>query len=176
MNPLLLFLLLPLVEIAVFIQVGSWIGVLPTIGLILLAGLAGTVLLRRQGLAVLREAQACTDRGELPVDAVFRGFCIVAGSILLIIPGFVTDLLGILLFVPPLRAALGRWMLERMRGRGDLRVWTNGRETDPRRPSPGRVIDVEYEEVHPRDGNDGAAPRLEESRWRPARDDSDRRG
>ncbi|WP_029010854.1 FxsA family protein [Azospirillum halopraeferens] len=180
MNPLLLLLLLPLVEIALFIQVGSWIGVLATIGLIALSAVAGTVLLRLQGLSVLRRAQASADRGELPVGAVLHGFCMVVAAILLIIPGFLSDAVGLLLFIAPVRAGMGRWLLERMGAR--TRVWTSGRPGDAGSARPGdagapppggRVIDVDYEEVQPRttDGaprrDDGDAPRLEESRWRP---------
>lgn len=172
MNPLLLLLLVPLVEIAVFIQVGAWIGVLPTIALIVLAGIAGSVLLRSQGLAVLRQAQASADRGEAPVAAVLHGFCVVVAAILLIIPGFVSDIVGILLFIPKVRTALGQWFLTRMQG--SARVWADGRPVDPRHPPAGRVIDVDYEEVPPEAPADGDAPRLEESRW--GRDGRDGRG
>ncbi|HYG88983.1 MAG TPA: FxsA family protein [Azospirillum sp.] len=166
MNPLVFLLLLPIVEIAVLIQIGQWIGAGPTILLVILAAVAGSLLLRRQGLAVLRKAQEAADRGELPVGAVFEGFCVVVGAILLIIPGFVTDVFGILLLMPFLRDALGRWLLERMRRSGTLHVWTT-RTGTRQRPPGGQVIDVDYQEVEP------DAPRLEESRWRPTPRDRD---
>lgn len=166
MNPLVLLLLLPIVEIAVMIQVGTWIGAGWTVLLIILAAIAGSLLLRRQGVAVLRKAQEATERGEFPVGAVFEGFCVVVGAILLIIPGFVTDVFGLLLLVPFLRDALGRWLLERMRRSGSLHVWTTHSGTRPSgSPKTGDVIDVDYREVEP------DAPRLEESRWRPDRHD-----
>ncbi|WP_448192147.1 FxsA family protein [Azospirillum sp. sgz301742] len=161
MNPLVLLLLLPILEIAVMIEVGGWIGAGPTLLLIVLSGIVGSLLLRHQGLATLRRAQESLDRGEPPVGAVFEGFCVVVGAILLIIPGFLTDIVGILLLVPFLRDALGRWLLDRMRASGSMRVWTNRTEAGPSGTArtTGEVIDVDYREVEP------DAPRLEESRW-----------
>jgi UPF0716 protein FxsA len=161
MNPLVLLLLLPILEIAVLIEVGGWIGGGPTLLLVVLGGVAGSLLLRRQGLATLRRAQESLDRGEPPVGAVFEGFCVVIGAILLIIPGFLTDIVGILLLVPFLRDALGRWLLDRMRANGSMRVWMSRSETRPSGTTrtTGEVIDVDYREVEP------DAPRLEESRW-----------
>ena len=160
MNPLVLLLLLPILELAVMIEVGGWIGGWPTVGLLVLAGIAGSLILRHRGLAVLRRAQEALDRGELPVGAVFEGFCVVAGAILLIIPGFITDVVAILLLLPFPRDAIGRWLLDRMRASGSLRVWMNRTESGP----PGArqretVIDVDYREVEP------DAPRIEDSRW-----------
>jgi len=182
MNPLVLLLLLPIVELAVLIQVGTWIGAGWTILLVIAGGVVGSVLLRRQGLAVLRRAQEAADRGELPVGAVFEGFCVVAGAILLIIPGFVTDVVGILLLIPFLRDALGRWLLQRMQASGALRVWMPGQGRAPGADPfggpaggpaggtrTGDVIDADYREVEP------DAPRLDESRWGRGRPDGDGR-
>ena len=191
MNPLLLlFLLLPIAEIATFIVVGDWIGVGPTIGLVILSVILGSVLIRWQGLSVLKRAQETAERGESPVGAVFEGFCVVVAGMLLIIPGFLTDIVGLLLFVRPVRNALGRWLFERMRAAGTFRMhgrmgghtWSSGDPADPsgrprNRPPPG-VIDVEYQEVDPdgdRPGTTGPAdrngqddtPKLDDSRWAP---------
>lgn len=110
MNPLLLFLGLPLLEIAVFVEVGSLIGTGTTILLILLSMAAGGALLRAQGQAVLQRFRAATARGEPPAGAAFDTFCAVAAAILLIVPGFITDLVAIALLIPPVRAFLGRWL------------------------------------------------------------------
>ncbi|KAA0682871.1 FxsA family protein [Roseomonas genomospecies 6] len=191
MNPLLLlFLLLPIAEIATFIEVGDWIGAGPTIGLVILSVILGSVLIRWQGLSVLKRAQEAAERGESPVGAVFEGFCVVAAGLLLIIPGFLTDIVGLLLFVRPVRNALGRWLFERMKGAGSFRMhgrmgghsWSSGDPAGPsgparNRPPPG-VIDVEYQEVDPdgsRPGTAGPAdrggpddpPKLGDSRWAP---------
>lgn len=171
MNPLLIFLIVPVLEIALFIQVGDWIGLWPTVLLVILAAFLGTALIRRQGLSVLRRAQTAADRGEAPVGAVFEGFCIVVAGVLLIIPGFLTDIVGLALFVPFLRNALGRWLLDRLRRGGGMRVWVNGRDMGDGsgrsggtpRPPPG-VIDAEYREVRTPDDD---VPEIGQSRWRP---------
>lgn len=168
MNPLILLLIWPILEIVAFIEVGGRIGAWPTVGLVVLAAVLGSLLLRWQGLAVLRRAQAAADRGEVPVGAVFEGFCIVAAAILLMVPGFLSDLLGLLLFVPFLRNALGRWLFERLRRRGGARVWVDGRPMHETRTAPG-TIDADYREVDPE-----PPPELAGSRWRPS--DADRGG
>ncbi|MGC2854696.1 FxsA family protein [Novispirillum sp. DQ9] len=103
---LILFIAVPLLEIAVFIQVGGVIGPWPTIALVLLTAVAGTMLLRSQGLATLRRAQASLDRGEMPLREVADGMCLLFAGVLLLVPGFVTDILGLLLFLPPVRNGL----------------------------------------------------------------------
>ncbi|MGA1856661.1 FxsA family protein [Azospirillum sp. 11R-A] len=114
MNPLLLILLLPILEIVGFIQVGDWIGAGPTIGLLALSAVVGMLIVRHQGLASLSKAQAAAARGEAPIGTVLDGFCAVLAGVLLIIPGFLTDILGILLLIRPLRRGIGRWLLSRI--------------------------------------------------------------
>ena len=108
----LLILLLPLIEIAVLILVGSSIGVLATIGLIVLTGFLGMALLRVQGLAALAKIRAEMERGQAPDKSLADAAMIALAGVFLIIPGFVSDVIGILLFLPPVRAlirsAIGR--------------------------------------------------------------------
>lgn len=106
-------LLLPLIEIAVFIWVGGLIGVIPTILLTVVTALAGTVMLRQQGLSLLMRMQKELDAGRAPGNEVMQGAMIVLASILLLIPGFVTDAVGLLLFVPPIREALAKFIVSR---------------------------------------------------------------
>ena len=109
---LLAILSLPLIEIAVLILVGSNIGVFPTIGLIILTGFLGMLLLRVQGLAALSRIRGEMDRGQAPDKSMADAAMIALAGLFLIIPGFVSDLIGILLFLPPVRAlirkAIGR--------------------------------------------------------------------
>src|SRR3546814_11363460 len=88
------------------LQVGSAIGVWPTIALTVATTLAGSLLLRAQGLATLLRARAQMDKGELPAREMFEGVCLVLAGGLLTVPGFVTDTLGLLLFIPPVRHLL----------------------------------------------------------------------
>lgn len=99
----LLLLALPLIEIAVFVLVGSQIGVLPTIGLVVLSGIAGGALLRIQGFGILSRIRRQVEAGRDPGRELAHGVMILLAGILLLIPGFVTDILGILLFIPPIR-------------------------------------------------------------------------
>lgn len=109
----LFFLLLPLIEIAGFVIVGGAIGVLPTLGLVLGSAVLGVMLLRAQGLGALARARTEMAANGDPGRQIAHGAMIVVAAILLIIPGFFTDLLGILLFLPPVRDFAWR----RLRGR-----------------------------------------------------------
>ena len=102
----ILFLLLPLAEIAGFVVVGQMVGVWGTLGLVLLSGVLGMLLLRLQGLQMLRRLSEEGREGRVPGDTIVQGAMIVVAAVLLIIPGFVTDLIGLALFVPFVRRAL----------------------------------------------------------------------
>jgi len=94
------FIGVPLLEIAVFIQVGGWLGLWPTLALVVLSAMIGAWELRAQGLATLARARAVIDAGEVPTREIFDGACLLIAGVLLLTPGFVTDALGLLLFVP----------------------------------------------------------------------------
>ncbi|MEN6541413.1 FxsA family protein [Parvibaculum sp.] len=141
---LLLLILVPLAEIATFIEVGGWIGTLPTVALVIgLAGL-GFWILRHQGLGTLRKAQAAMDRGEMPVDEVTDGAFIVLAGLLLVLPGLLTDAVGLLLLVPAIRRVIGgavtRWIRANMRVSGMSASY---------RSYSGPVIEGEAEAVEP---------------------------
>jgi UPF0716 protein FxsA len=137
---------LPLAEIAVFIKVGGWLGLGPTLALIVLTALAGAWLLRRQGLAVLARMQRQMQRGALPVAEVLEGCCLVIAGALLLTPGFVTDAAGALLLLPPVRTMLYRRLRRHLELRGmpgTARADQSGRGPHARAP----IIDAEFEEV-----------------------------
>ena len=120
---LLLFIGLPMVEIYVLIQVGQVIGALWTIALLVAIAALGSALLRLQGLATLANVQAAMSRGELPTTAILEGLVLLVAGVLMVTPGFVTDLAGLLCLLPPLRRALARalgaaLMLRVQRGAG----------------------------------------------------------
>jgi UPF0716 protein FxsA len=104
----LLFLVLPLVELYVIIQVGHAIGALNTVGILLLDSLVGGWLMKREGLAVFRRLQAKIERGEVPGSELVDAFLILFGGALMLTPGFVTDLVGIALLLPPVRIVVRR--------------------------------------------------------------------
>jgi len=109
----LLFLLVPLLEIYLFIRVGSLIGVTPTILVVILTAVIGTLLLRHQGLSTWRRVNRALERGELPAFAMMEGVILLVGGALLLTPGFFTDVLGFLALIPPLRRALIHAFLRR---------------------------------------------------------------
>ena len=106
MGPLLVVLLLvmPVVELAVIIQVAQEVGVLETFVLLIAVSIAGAWLLKQQGLATWRSLQSTMARGEVPTREATDGALILFGGALLMTPGFVTDAFGLLLLVPPTRA------------------------------------------------------------------------
>ncbi len=159
---LIAFIGVPLIEIAVFIQVGGLLGLWPTLLIVVLTAVAGTALLRRQGLATLRRAQQNVSNGELPVAEIFDAVCLLVAGALLLTPGFVTDGIGAVLLVPALRAALRRSLAKRFVESGN--VWVNG-EPLHGRPHPAHrssdgsfTIDGDYTDVSETQGaTDGPA-------------------
>ena len=107
-NLLVLFIVIPLVELFLLIQVGSRIGVVPTIGLIVLTGLIGASLARQQGLSAMRRIQEEIRNGRQPALELLEGVMILIGGIVLITPGIMTDLFGFALLLPMFRKGLAR--------------------------------------------------------------------
>ena len=101
---------LPLAEIATFVQVGQWLGLGPTLALVLLAGLAGILLIRHQSLATLGAVRAALARNQVPAAELADAACVLIAGFLLILPGFISDIVAILLLVRPLRRAIFRWI------------------------------------------------------------------
>jgi len=103
---LLLFVLFPIVEIAVLIQLGRVLGLWPTLGILLATGAAGVLLARFQGLRALREIRYELSFGRVPARRLLDGFMILIGAILLILPGVLSDIAGIFLLLPIVRSRL----------------------------------------------------------------------
>lgn len=101
-----ILLLMPVLEIAVFIMIGGEIGVFPTLGMILVTAILGSILLRVQGFAILNRIREQTQQNQLPGRELVNGVMILIAGILLLTPGFVTDSIGFLLFFPPFRQFL----------------------------------------------------------------------
>ncbi len=144
---LLIFIAVPILEIAVFIQVGQIIGLWPTIACIILTAVAGTALLRRQGLAVLQKAQGALADNRLPVDSVLHGAFLLVSGILLLTPGFFTDAVGFALLVPPVRTLVGHFIWSRLKD--NVQVYSARPDGSTTRHGPGgpTVIDGEAVEV-----------------------------
>lgn len=111
----LLFLVVPIIELYVIIQVAQAIGVFNTLGLLILDSIVGGWLMKREGLGVLRRLQAKLASGELPSTELIDGFLVLFGGALMLAPGFLTDLLGMALLLPPVRAVIRRLLAHRFK-------------------------------------------------------------
>lgn len=118
---LLFFLLIPLLELYLLIELGSVIGALPTVLLTIGTAIAGIYLIRQQGMATMMQAQHELQAGKPPQEAVINGVLIFIGGVLLFIPGLMTDTLGLLLLIPPVRSVMVRQSLKGMSTRGAYR-------------------------------------------------------
>jgi len=121
-SPALLFLVIfvgaPLLELYLLIEVGSEIGALPTIALSIFTAVLGGLLVRMQGFNVLFRVQASLERREVPALELLEGALLLVVGLALLLPGFITDAIGFLLLIPPLR----RWLIVRwLKSRGTLR-------------------------------------------------------
>ncbi|EGQ7673299.1 FxsA family protein [Vibrio cholerae] len=116
MFPILLFLFIavPVIEIALFIQVGGVLGVWPTIALVLLTAIVGASLVRSQGLQTLLTVQQRLAQGQLPAQQILEGVMLAVAGVLLLTPGFFTDILGMLVLLPAPRAYLAKLLMSRV--------------------------------------------------------------
>ncbi|MGB0920333.1 MAG: FxsA family protein [Alphaproteobacteria bacterium] len=120
-----LFIGVPVAEIGLFIEVGGWIGLWPTLVTVILTALIGTALLRAQGFSVMTRAQEALNRGEVPVDEGVHGVFLLVAGLLLLTPGFLTDAIGFALFIPPLRLAIGRKIWQAIQNSPNFQMHSN---------------------------------------------------
>ncbi len=146
---------MPVLEMWVLIKVGGVIGAWPTIGFVLLTAAVGYALLRKQGFATLLRGQQRLQQGELPAREMVEGLVLAVAGALLLTPGFVTDILGFLGLVSPLRAALADGLLKRAVMGG--KVFDIGRFDDGVNPMSGRPGGKEGDLFgHPSNPEDGS--------------------
>jgi UPF0716 protein FxsA len=112
---LLLFILVPIVEIGLFIQVGGFLGVWTTILLVITTALIGASLVRSQGIATLLSVQNRLQEGELPAQQILEGVMLAVAGVLLLTPGFMTDALGMLVLLPKPRAIIAKQLMSRIK-------------------------------------------------------------
>lgn len=145
---LLLFLAIPLIEIACFIVIGQAIGLWPTLLGVLLTAIAGGLVLRVQGMSLLNEMRATVGRGQLPARAIADAMMVGIAGLLLLTPGYFTDLLGLLLLLPPARSLIYRFLRSRL----SVVATSSAGFTAPSRPldQPDGTIDLEDDEWRPR--------------------------
>jgi UPF0716 protein FxsA len=140
------FLLVPLIEIALFIQVGGAIGLWPTLGIVVLTAILGTWLVRTQGAMAMGNLRRSFSDLDDPTEPLAHGAMILIAGALLLTPGFFTDGVGFALLAPPVRQAVFKYLRKRVH----VQRFEMGPE-NPRRPHHPDVIETEYHEVGPND-------------------------
>ena len=137
---IVIFLVIPFVELAVFANVSEHIGLWTTLSLAFLTAIIGGLLVKYQGLQTLMDIRRAMEQGKLPLNEIFDGFCLVAAGALLITPGFVTDTIGFALLVPPIRAGLRTFIKNHTDWAASASEWHV-------RPYDSNIIEGEYEHV-----------------------------
>ncbi|MEE2699497.1 MAG: FxsA family protein [Pseudomonadota bacterium] len=141
-----IFIIVPIVEIILFIIVGDRIGLLATIGVVILTAIIGTFLIRHQGIATIKKAQENLKENIFPVNEVFDGLCILIAGALLLTPGFFTDAIGFSLFIPSLRISFKQMLsqvITNFRQSGKI----YDRNEDKFKKANENIIDVEFENI-----------------------------
>lgn len=143
-----LFLAVPLIEIALFIQVGGAIGLVPTLAVVVLTAILGTALVRSQGAQAMAQLRRSFDELRDPAEPLANGAMILFSGALLLTPGFFTDAVGLLLLVPGVRKRI----YDHVRSRVEVQSFEYGgqgpQQRNPRDPG-GEIIDGDFEEVEP---------------------------
>ncbi len=114
---LILFVIVPVTELYILIEVGKKIGSLSTIGIIILTGIIGAYLVKSQGFMILRKIQNDLNEEIMPGDSLIQGAIILAGGILLLTPGFVTDIVGFIFLIPVSRNIVKKYLLKWLQGK-----------------------------------------------------------
>jgi len=114
---LILFIIIPVTELYILIEVGKRIGSLTTIGIIIFTGILGAYLVKNQGFMILKKIQNDLNDGIMPGDNLIQGAIILAGGILLLTPGFVTDTVGFIFLIPVSRNVIKKYLLKWLKGK-----------------------------------------------------------
>lgn len=129
------FVVAPLIELGVVIAVADWIGILPTIALLIAMSAFGVWLVKREGVGVMRRTLLALDRGEVPGAELLDGSMLAIAGLLCIVPGFISGIIGLLLLIGPIRRPVGRRLVRRWTRVASVMGFTRRRSG---------VIDVEY--------------------------------
>lgn len=141
----LLFVAVPLIEIALFIQVGDILGLWNTLAIVIATAFLGTWLVRTQGAAALNQVRGSFSNMQDPSEPLANGAMIIFAGALLLTPGFFTDSVGFLLLFPPFRAAAFKYVKSRV----NVQTFTTGAPPHQRQNPSENVIDGDYTEVSP---------------------------
>lgn len=139
----LIFIGLPLLEIAMFIVVGRAIGLFPTLGLVIGAAVVGGLLLRHQGLGVIAKMRGSLDAGTIPGRAMFDVMLIGVAGILLVLPGFLSDIAALLLLIPPVRDLIFKTLSSRVQVVETTTTYRRYSNMDDPRITDAPIVDLD---------------------------------
>lgn len=149
---LVLFIAVPLVELVFLLQVGSKIGLFPTITVIVVTGAIGATLTRRQGMQTLSRYQEALSQGRIPHQELLEGLLILIAGAVLLTPGFLTDAAGFLLLIPSIREAIRKRLtqkiMEKIGAQPDI---TASESKEPGSTGAAKTVDIEAEIINPDD-------------------------
>lgn len=149
---LLIFIAVPIIEIALFIQVGGAIGTPWTLAIVLITAIVGTMLLRTQGFQTMANLQASIGKGENPVTHIAHGALILVAGVVLLTPGFFTDAVGLALLIPPIRAFVIKYASSRIQSGGFVHMQGGQQDTqhnpnhDEQNQDP-TIVEAEYTDL-----------------------------
>jgi UPF0716 protein FxsA len=147
---LLFFIGIPILEVSIFISIGTVIGLGPTLTIVITTAIIGAVLVKKQGLKTLFSAQKNLGNNQLPIQEFFDGLFLIVAGLFLITPGFVTDGIGLLLFLPQIKMLLKNIISNMLVARTPKGVYTNINNTEPKKPT-NPTIEGEFETVGQRE-------------------------
>jgi len=142
----IIFVIIPLAEILLFMLVGEQVGFLQTLFLAFLTAVIGGWIVKYQGLNTLADIRMAMDRGQMPLDELFDGICLIIAGATLITPGFLTDFIGFVLLVPPAREAM-RHIIRNHTTWGVEGVASSPEQKAQGTPPPGDILEGDYERV-----------------------------
>jgi len=148
---LILFIIVPIAEIALFIQAGELIGLWWTLASVVVTALIGTTLVRKQGLNAWLRAQSAMQENRMPLEEVFTGICLLLSGALLLTPGFLTDAIGLSLLIPQFRMIMGLAFWKRFKERPNFQMHAgNFNQQNPyEQKKPDDIIDGDFEIIDP---------------------------
>ena len=144
---LIIFISIPLIEIALFIQVGGFIGLWPTIAIVIITAILGTFLIRKQGLSTLQRAQNELEKKQIPIRELFEGLCLIFSGALLLTPGFLTDVIGFVLLVPSLRGILGGLLWKTIQNTKGIKIEMSDYKSHNIKEETGPIVEGEAFEI-----------------------------
>ena len=143
---LVFFIGIPILEVSIFISIGTVIGLGPTLTIVITTAIIGAVLVKKQGLKTLFSAQKNLGNNQLPIQEFFDGLFLIVAGLFLITPGFVTDGIGLLLFLPQIKMLLKNIISNMLVARTSKGVYANINNTEPKKPT-NPTIEGEFETV-----------------------------